>query len=230
MILDEGKYIRCEMKNIKDITWIQNILYGTVLSFALHMQSIGNLHASSVITKQGAIAFIAEPGTGKSTLAARFITTGYPFLTDDVLAITGDPFVAQPGFPYTSLSTESIDGTLQGLSISKADSLSGGKHRVAIDGSWASFQTDPVPVSALFLLTRSRNDSPLKLEKVNRMEAIRSLVDNSVCLPFLPPEAVRRHLAFASRLSGEVPVWQLSYPSGFDHTDAAVEAVLGVLE
>ena len=66
-------------------------------------------HASVVDCRGSAIAFVGESGRGKSTLAARFATSGYGFLSDDGLAVAGTDggFFALPGHPSLRLWDDS---------------------------------------------------------------------------------------------------------------------------
>ena len=65
----------------------------------------GVFHASAVEAGGGAAAFLAESGTGKSTLAASFATGGHRFLADDGLVVQpgGDGFLALAGHPSIRL-------------------------------------------------------------------------------------------------------------------------------
>ena len=58
------------------------------------------LHASAVVQDHKATAFLGPPGYGKSTIAAAMNRWGYPFITDDILAVKFDtnsnPYVPWP--------------------------------------------------------------------------------------------------------------------------------------
>ena len=232
-LTEEGTVIECRPMPSISMQWILSILYGTVLSFSLHMRGVGNLHASAISAPAGAIGFLAEPGTGKSTLAARFLVGGYPMVTDDVLAVREEPtqgFVAQSGFPFTSLSKASMKGILGSTDAPAAGFLNGNKYRLWLDGEWAGFSTENRPLAALVLIHRAEPGSNISMTRVEPIEATRALVQNSVCMPFLPADAVRAHLAFASRLSTHVPVWSLSYPGEFDNAGEVMSTILKVIQ
>ena len=65
----------------------QHLYLNQVLPLVL--SKLGKLvfHASAVEVAGGAIAFAAESGRGKSTLAASFAVSGFRFLTDDGLVV-----------------------------------------------------------------------------------------------------------------------------------------------
>jgi hypothetical protein len=57
--------------------------YRSVLPMFLHLAGFEVLHASAVATDQGAVAFAARSGTGKSTAARLLAERGHPRLADD---------------------------------------------------------------------------------------------------------------------------------------------------
>ncbi|MEX0763199.1 MAG: hypothetical protein WD208_09290 [Dehalococcoidia bacterium] len=232
LVTADGRYIECRPGPSVGIRWVQSILYGMMMSYALHLQGVGTLHASAIETPQGACAFLAEPGTGKSTLAARFASRGHRFFTDDVLALDENEgeFTVQPGFPYTSLSAVSMEGLFEPGKAPVPSYLNDDKFRVAVDGTWASFAPEPTRLSSLFIISRAREPgSDLTVKRLSAVEGTLALMENSLCVHFLPGEALRRHFGFAARLAKSVPVWRMQYPGGFDNADIAIDAVLDTI-
>lgn len=209
--------------------WTAATIYGMVLSFALHLKDVSNLHASAVVLPAGAAGFLAEPGGGKSSLAAWFASRGAPFLTDDVLALQGgvEGYLSYPGFPFVSLSACSMESLqVQPQGQRAQDSSGEAKRRVPVDGGWAAFHEGPAPLRALFVLAREEARRSASLERLGRQEALLALLEHTSCFPLLPVENIRRQMAFLSRLTALVPVWRLSYPTGFQHLPAVARQVL----
>lgn len=210
--------------------WTRSTLYGVVLAFSLHLRGIGNLHASSVVLPTGVVGFLGKPGTGKSSLGAAFAAKGFQFLADDVLAIQEDSrgYIAQPGFPFTSLSRYSINEL--GLSRLMADSTQmpseGEKARVAIEGGWASFCSKASHIKALFVLQPNAHQKTIEMSVLSRAEAVHSLLEHTNCLSLLPKPVLQRHLLFLVQMTTSVPVWHLGYPSGFKYMPDIIEAVV----
>ena len=90
-------------------TTVQHLYLNQVLPLVL--SKLGKLvfHASAVEVGEGAIAFVAESGRGKSTLAASFAVNGFRFLTDDGLVVeAADPgYQALPSHPSIRLWEDS---------------------------------------------------------------------------------------------------------------------------
>ncbi len=227
-IAKDGRWVSCRVNPELGRTWITSNLYGVVLSFILHLKGVRNLHASAVVLPSGAAGFLAAPGGGKSSLAAAFAARGYPFLTDDLLSMTEDApgYCAHPGFPFTSLSALSIGALGPLVSVEAPAPPAGEKTRVAVDPKWAAFHPGPTPLSALFILRRGGPEAPIALARLPRGEAIRLLLENTICLPILPAGVLQDQLAFLAKLTASVPVWALSYPTGFQHTPRIIEQIL----
>ena len=206
--------------------WITATLYGMVLAFALHIKGVRNLHASAVVVPGGAVGFLADPGGGKSSLAAAFAARGNPFLTDDVLALRQEDegYVAYPGFPFTSLSEEAVSALLPEGQAPR-QYLNDEKGRVLVDGQWASFSREPAPLQGLFSIARRDDVSEVRLERLPMVQAVQCLMENTNVLPLLPKEYKQTQLAFVSRLASQVPVWRLTYPTGFEHLASVIDQV-----
>lgn len=231
----DGRRIDCNATSGPAYNWTSATLCGMVLAFALHLRGSGCLHASAVALPQGAIGFLAGSGTGKSTLSAAFSAQGYPFLTDDVLVFQDGPagYLANPGFPCIALSriaaTEFIRANGSNGHEVGSRSLNGGKHRINVDGEWASFRRELLPLRGLFILNRAEDAAEVIIESLSRKESIQELLENTNCLSLLPPSALKTQVDAVARLTASVPVWRLNYPSGFQHTPAVIREVLGLM-
>lgn len=216
VVSDRGATI--EVNPYRGITagWLQNMIYGILMAFSLHLRGTGNLHASSVEIPGGAVAFLGDPGAGKSTMAAAFAERGHSVISDDVLVIESKSgkYLAQPGVSHLTLSRASMNTV--GRGNMEMDSLIsvGEKLRLPVDGSWANFATKPVSMKAMFLLSRGAEGTETKFERMSVIEATREVVTNTLCLPILPQDAVKRFLSFSANLAMSIPVWKLQYAEG----------------
>ena len=224
----DGDQIVCQAAPGTALGWVTASLYGIVLSFALHLKGVGNLHASSVVLPGGAVGFLAQPGSGKSTLAASFAQAGYSFLTDDVLALSeeGESINALPGFPFVSLNAQEVEYIWRGASPVDRLPLNQEKCRIQLNGSAEAFCAEAVPLKGIYLLERGEETSAVEISRLSLKEAIPRLLEETNALPLLPRETLSRHFAFVSRLVSRVPVWRLSYPSGLGHLKQVNDTVL----
>ena len=228
LISEDGRHIQCHTSEDTDPVWARNILYSAILPYALHLRRMSNFHASAVVLSGSVAAFMAEPGGGKSTLAASFAVAGHPFLTDDILALQEGPkgYTAYPGFPNVSLSSKALDNLYGPAAGPPRISMNGEKRRLAVEDLHMPFSYEPMPLSVMFVLNRRGPKSSIKVELLSRIEAVRCLLEHTNCLPLLPPKLLERQMAFAARLSDSVPVYRLVYPSSWKYMPQVISAIL----
>lgn len=83
-------------------------IMGRVLPLSLHASGLLCLHGSAVCLGNEAIAFLAPPFHGKSTLAITLADIGARIMTDDALAVElGPPVIARPGVHSVRLLADS---------------------------------------------------------------------------------------------------------------------------
>lgn len=83
-------------------------LLGGVFSVALHLRGLLCLHASAVGIGDTALAFLANKGAGKSTLATALVNSGATLITDDMLPVDPRaPVMAWPSLPAVRLLHDS---------------------------------------------------------------------------------------------------------------------------
>ena len=90
---------------------LRHLLLDQVLPMVLNLRGGEALHASAVMTPEGAIAFCGSTGSGKSTLAAIFASHGDTVVTDDCLPIRAHEgrLCGAPGYPGLRLWREVVD-------------------------------------------------------------------------------------------------------------------------
>jgi hypothetical protein len=119
-LIRNGKEIIVEPALNVDEQMLSSCILGSAFSVLLQQRGFLVLHASAVIIKGQAIAFIGNSGTGKSTTASAFMQCGYSVITDDVLAIqfeTGYPTVI-PSYPVIKLLPDAVKAL-----VNEADDL-----------------------------------------------------------------------------------------------------------
>jgi hypothetical protein len=225
----DGSLVTCRPAPGVPEEWIRLTLYGLVLSFALFLKRIGNLHACGVVLPTGAVGLIGVPGTGKSTLAAALARAGYPLLCDDVLALheADGAFYAMHGFPAVGMDP----ATLRHLDLDAAplgaSQPSGPKVRLFVEDDWGSFHLPPTPLRALYLLSRVADaGSRPSITTLGEKEAAQALFEHTPALEFLKKSVLAHHWMFVGRLVTRIPVREMVYPSGFERLPDAIECLL----
>ncbi len=218
--LEPGR-IRVHLLDPRQRDLMEMRLLGPVLSYWLERLGIPALHASAVrLEDRGAVGFLANPGVGKSSLAAALVQGGAALLTDDVLPVEehGGTFLARPGYPQMRLEPDTAHrfvGRTEGLTaISPDDS----KLHVPVD----NFCDTPTPLSALYVVER-RPGRP-EILPLPRRQAVIELVRHSFS-PYLVEAAglQPRRLDLFARLVRQIPMRRLCCPQGLEHLPEAAE-------
>ncbi len=79
----DARRITCYPRGSATIDTIRQLLIGQIMPLVFAEQGTLSLHASVVHTAKGALAFVAQAGTGKSTIALALGARGCPILADD---------------------------------------------------------------------------------------------------------------------------------------------------
>jgi hypothetical protein len=110
----DGREIQCFPQPETQLDTIRHLLLDQVVPLTLSSRGRLILHASAIVTPDGAVAFLGASGLGKSTLAASFGRQGLPFLADDCLVLKeeGGRLLAIPSYPDLRLWPDSLLGVL----------------------------------------------------------------------------------------------------------------------
>ena len=138
----------------------QRLLIAQALPFAAVLQGLEVLHASAVVTEQGAVAFLGPSGAGKTTLALALCGRGPGFLADDVLAIevAHDALIGHPGPATAGVDHPEADSLIGSGRLRQRDVLAvNSRERVVRIPEAAA----PAPLEALFFLDR-KADGPAR--------------------------------------------------------------------
>jgi hypothetical protein len=196
----------------------QTYALGRIFSFALVKKGHEPLHAATVVVNGKGVAFMGASTFGKSSLAACFIDSGFPLLTDDVLRLeeNGDCFLAFPGPPRLKLLPLAariyIGDVASGVPINNRTPKAP-KRVYSLPAEQCC--PEPVPLGAIYVITGPRKVHRKQQLSINAMQPVEALVK---VLTFTHnhelrgPDRLARQFDAARRLIGKVPVRSLSYP------------------
>lgn len=200
-----------------------------VLPLALHAGGTLVLHASGVaIGPRSAIAFLADKGTGKSTLAAALVSAGARLLTDDTLGVVPRAGGADvlPGLHHLRLRDDAAVGARTGAFAPEP--------AVGTDGKWvfddladARVQLEPAPLAALYVLRAGPPDTPDAATRVRlpSVPAALALLQHAKLAPLLGGPMLPTLLDRAAAVVRQVPVYELTVARDL----ARVAAVAGTI-
>lgn len=189
----------------------------------MHQRGHLVLHASAVAMGDRVVAFIAEKGHGKSTMAAALHARGYSLVTDDVLVLEeqpdGPPLVL-PSYPQLKLWPDALAQAMQRV----PDGLP--RVHPAIEKRVARLPNGvdrPLPLAALFAL---RPGEAIQIRPLRGQEAFLELLLHTYTRVLLEQTRTSaRHLQQVGHLARYVPVLALERPPGLDLLPDVVAAV-----
>jgi len=163
------------------------VVTGPALIILLATKGIYCLHASSIGTQFGNIAFIAESGVGKSTLGAH-IDSNWQQLADDILPLhqRGDHYQM---FDYPQLKLPRNATELPQPRNSMLD---------------------------LIIRLSNEESQEMEFTRLPRTEGLIEIVRHTVAAKLFDNALMIEHVRFAKFLSGEVPVVELKYPRNLE--------------
>jgi hypothetical protein len=164
-------------------------ILGPALILALAQQGVWCLHASAVTFQGAMVAFAAESGGGKSTLAAYLGgQSGWRRAADDVLPVTPSQsgLVALPHFPQLKLPSDAQPGAALPESL---------------------------PLAAVYLLDEAEEDGPeeVAIVPLSERDAAVGLIGATVATRLFSPQLMGRHTAFCAEAARQTPVRRLRY-------------------
>jgi hypothetical protein len=188
-------------------------ILGPALGAILHQRGRLVLYASTVEIEGEAIAFLGEPGAGKSTTAAALLAYGWSMVTDDITPLefsSGRAMVA-PGFPRLELSPDSAlalghkPGHLPQLHP-RFD-----KRALRVKGN---FSGSSLPLRCIYLLDEGKVCS---IEPVGTQEALVGLLRHSYSVRLLRATGTNaEHLRQCAALIDGIPICRLRRPRSLE--------------
>jgi hypothetical protein len=190
-------------------------LLGPVMGFVLRLRGTICIHASAVTIGDRVIALAGPPGSGKSTTAAALACSGFPILSDDVVALTekGDQFLVQPGYPRVNLWPDSVGSLFGSEDALPRITPTWDKRYLPLGQNGHRFASNPLPLGAIYIL--ENRDSALAAPVVQEVfgeQAFMALVANTYVNYLLDQDMRRTEFDVLSRVVSEIPIHRVRIP------------------
>lgn len=204
----------------------QHLYLNQVLPLVL--SKLGKLvfHASAVEVADGAIAFVAESGRGKSTLAASFATSGFRFLTDDGLVVEAcdSGYQVLPSHPSIRLWQDS-EAALIAPDTPTAPALEFTSKSRFLAGEIIPFCDSPRPLRRVYFL--GDGSAPeVMFQRMRPAEALIELVKHSFLLDIEEREMLAAHFDELSSLANLPIYYRLDYPRRYEDLATVRQAII----
>jgi len=172
-VRDVGWFTLCEGREViikpfpeSRISLLRLYLLGSVMAILLYQRGRLVLHASSVLVNGKAIAFLAESGWGKSSLAAALGQRGHVVLSDDLtpVELCGGTACIYPGPAHLKINPEVA--SLIGVDWDKLVLLDPAERKRYLP-SQINIPSRPLPLSGIYVLMANSHHEilPLRLQE-----------------------------------------------------------------
>ncbi len=200
---------------VSDAT-VQHLYLNQVLPLVLSKQGELVFHASAVEVAGGAVAFVAESGRGKSTLAASFAVSGFRFLTDDGLVVepTADGHRILPSHPSIRLWEDS-EAALIAPGVRTAPALPFTPKSRFLAGDEIRFCDQPRPLRRVYFLGNGKV-ATLEFQRLSAAEALVEWVKHSFLLDVEEKPRLASHFDQVAKLANQPIHYRLDYPRRFE--------------
>lgn len=228
----DTRTIRCYSAADTPLHTLRHLILDQVLPLVVGGRDRLALHGSVVATERGAVAFLAGPGYGKSTLAARLALRGCPLISDDccLLRRTPEGFQAVPSYPGVRLAPDSI-GHLFGDRSAGFEQVAhySTKRRVAREDGRLPFCPQPVPLARIYVLgamDELQEARQIAIRPLTRRAALFDLLNYTFHLDVGYAPRIREAFELAADIVERHDVRRLVFPWVLAATDAVADAIL----
>lgn len=226
LVSAEGSRVQCwPMPNLSDAT-LHHLYLNQVLPLILSRQGKLVFHASAVEFQGGALAFVAESGRGKSTLAACFAISGYRFLTDDGLKVetTRDGYQILPSQPSIRLWDDSHEELLDGDATTAPPMPFTSKTRF-LAGVQIPHCDQARPLRRAYFLGDDLTQG-ISFRRLNEAEALIEWIKHSFLLDVEDRPMLGDHFDRVAQLANRMPCYHLNYPRRFEELGCLRQSIL----
>jgi hypothetical protein len=222
----DGRAVICHPAPEATEETCRHLYLNQVLPLALSKLGKMVFHCSAVEVDGAAIAFVAEAGRGKSTLAACFACNGYRFLTDDGLVVEAfeGGYQALPSHPSIRLWADSEEALI-GPGAKLAPALPYTSKSRFLAGPDIAFCDQPRPLRRVYFLGDGSADA-VEIHPLTGAEALVEWVKHSFLLDIEERSLLASHFDQVANLANEPIHFRLDYPRRFDDLARVRQAVV----
>jgi len=205
---------------------VEHLYQNQALPLALSLKKKLVMHGSAVEIEDGAVAFLAQSGHGKSTLAASFSSNGFPFLTDDGLQIdlVADEYVVRSSHPSIRLWDDSRVALTQ-IESSSEPPVDYSNKAQFLAGDQFRFCTENRPLRYVYFLGDG-SSAGIEIIPVSGKDSIIEMIRHCFLLGVDEHEMLAHNLNQLARLSRLPIFFRLDYPRCYDILSQVRDAVV----
>jgi len=226
-ITAEGREVRWYRPESADLEAGRLDVLGRVLALALHASGWLSLHGSAVAMADGAVAFLAPKGNGKSTLAFALMRAGAALMTDDTVVIgSGSPATVRPGVQSVRLFQDSAAWLSAPAPIAGTSDVKATFGQLSDDAR----RLTRAPLAALYLLESVPAGTiaePLERQRLDGPEAVFGLLGQTKIGALLGGSEAPIVFASVVALAEGSAIYKLRVTRDYEQLGTVVERIMG---
>lgn len=214
--------IRCIPHRRTPAHTLNHLLLDQVLPLVLNHRGKEVLHGAAVSTPYGVCAFVGPTRSGKSTLAASFLSAGYSVLADDcvVLDTSGEDIVTTTSYPGLRLWDDAIAALFGTTGVSAPVAHYTPKQRFTAAVATAPMCPSAISLAGIYVIETSSPPpaaSAIALERptLAKREALMTLLSLAFKLDIEDRSMLVREFDLLHHLVTRIPVRRLIIPGSF---------------
>jgi len=226
-VTDGGREIRWHRPESADLEAGRLDVLGRVLALALHASGWLSLHGSAVALAEGAVAFLAPKGNGKSTLAFALMRAGAALMTDDTVVIgSGSPPTVRPGVQSVRLFRDSADWLSATVPIAGSSDIKATFGQLSEDAR----RLTRAPLAALYLLESVPAGTiaePVARQRLEGPEAVLGLLGQTKIGALLGGAEAPTVFASVVALAEGSAIYKLRVTRDYERLGTVIERIIG---
>lgn len=220
--------ICCPQRPVQRET-LRHLFLDQVLPLMMAARGETVLHGSAVAIQGKAVVFLGTSGAGKSTIAVKLASLGYPLLTDDCLLVRfgTDEMLACPSYPGARLFEPMIEVIFEHNASTSAVAEYTSKRRVELDRTLLALQGEAIPFGAVFVVTEDQRD--VAWRPLDGSERLVELAKYKYRFDPANQEALRKEFSALVRLA-QKPCYEFRYRRAPESLEQIEPSVLTALK
>jgi hypothetical protein len=214
----EGRRISVWPASVATRKDVEIFLLGPAWATLCHQRGMLPLHASAILTSGGMVAFAGHSGAGKSTTAALLNVCGYQLVADDMLPIGFIDGSVPGAWPYLR-RLKLHQSPIIKFELTPTELVSRLDKEKYFVQPEAVARDDWNRLKRLYLLDNSPSAESVCIDRVNGLEAIRILADQTYHFQYVSNSGrFREHLDLCTLLASNIAIYRLQRPSSSEVT------------
>ncbi len=208
---------------------LRHLFLDQVLPLMMAARGETVLHGSAVAFEGKAVVFLGSSGAGKSTIAVKLASLGYPLLTDDCLLLRfgTDEVLAYPSYPGVRLFEPMIEFIFEGNAAASTVAEYTSKRRVDLERTGLALQGEAIPVRAVFVVAEGQSDVAWRL--LDGSERLVELAKYKYRFDPANQESLRKEFSALVRLA-QYPSYEFCYRRSLESLQQIEASVLTALK